>query len=125
MQKKEPEAPAEPEVIDIGPLTKMVAEKQPEVVDPKAKDVKKKVDPLEKKRQQEALIEDRTFMSRLAEQACCSEDMLEFLSEVLDEKTTDFSIEERNLFSVAFKNFIEHDRLSLVTLSDIQDFEGF
>jgi len=46
-------------------------------------------------------------MSRLAEQACCYDDMLEYLSELLDEKTTDFTVEERNLFSVAFKSFIE------------------
>lgn len=58
-------------------------------------------------------------MSRLAEQACCFDDMLEFLNEMLDEKTTDFSNEERNLFSVAFKNFIEPERLSLFTVSDI------
>ena len=45
MQKKEQEAPVEPEVIDIGPLTKMVQEKQQEIVDPKAKDSKKKIDP--------------------------------------------------------------------------------
>ena len=50
MIKKEAEAPAEPEVIDIGPLAKMVQDKQPEVVDPKAKDNKKKVDSEEKKR---------------------------------------------------------------------------
>jgi len=58
-------------------------------------------------------------MSRLAEQACCYEDMLEFLNDLLEEKTTDFNNEERNLFSVAFKSFIEHERASLVTLSDI------
>ena len=58
-------------------------------------------------------------MSRLAEQACCYEDMLEFLNDLFEEKTTDFNNEERNLFSVAFKSFIEDERASLVTLSDI------
>lgn len=58
-------------------------------------------------------------MSRLSEQACCFDDMLEFLTEILDEKTSDFTIEERNLYSVAFKNFIENDRSSLIMINDI------
>lgn len=50
--------------------------------------------------------------------------MLEYLTEILDEKTTDFTVEERNLFSVAFKNFIENDKNSLQMVHDIQDFEN-
>ena len=64
-------------------------------------------------------------MSRLAEQACCYEDMIEFLSDILDAKTSDFTVEERNLFSVAFKNFIENDKQSLEMVHDIQDFDNF
>lgn len=98
------------EVLDIGPLTKMLQEKVPEVIDLKSKEAKIKVDLAEMQRKHLFLIEDRTFMSRLAEQACCYDDMLEYLTELLDEKTTDFTIEERNLFSVAFKNLIEQER---------------
>jgi 14-3-3 protein epsilon len=71
------------------------------------------------------LIEDRTFMARLAEQACCFDDMIDFLSELLEEKTNDFTIEERNLYSVAFKNYVDTERQSIKMLTDIAEFERF
>jgi|688.fasta_scaffold1439592_1 hypothetical protein len=51
--------------------------------------------------------------------------MLEYLTEILEAKTSDFTVEERNLFSVAFKNFIENDKQSLEMVHDIQDFDHF
>lgn len=78
------------EVLDIGPLTKMGENKPPEIIEIDIKDKKnapKKIDPVEKAKKSKDLIEDRVFMARLAEQACCYEDMLEYLTEILDEKT--------------------------------------
>ena len=119
-------SPLETETIDVGPLNRMAAEKQPDPIN-KLKDAQKqvKIDPLTHAKQSKALIEDRVFMSRLAEQACCYEDMIEFLSDILDAKTSEFTVEERNLFSVAFKNFIENDKQSLEMVHDIQDFDNF
>ena len=49
-------------------------------------------------------MEEKIFMSRVAEQAERFDDMVDFLKEVISGKDGDFSTEERNLLSVGFKN---------------------
>ncbi len=53
---------------------------------------------------------DRLFMARVTEQAFKYEDMFNYMKELVANKTTDYSIEERNLLSVSFKKIIECDR---------------
>ena len=43
-------------------------------------------------------------MARVAEQADRYDDMVEYMCEMVKEKTDDFSSEERNLLNVGFKN---------------------
>ena len=46
-------------------------------------------------------------MARVAEQAERFEDMVEFLKKAIDSKSgEDFTVDERNLLSVGFKNLI-------------------
>ena len=51
-------------------------------------------------------MEEKIFMARVAEQCERYDDMVEFLRPILKEKGGDFSVEERNLLSVGFKNLI-------------------
>ena len=57
------------------------------------------------------------FMARVAEQAERFEDMVEFLKPILKEKGGDFSVEERNLLSVGFKNLIGGKRTAIRTIA--------
>merc|ERR1712196_340820 len=51
--------------------------------------------------------EEKIFLARVAEQAERFEDMVKFLQEAIDSKSgEDFTIDERNLLSVGFKNLI-------------------
>ena len=53
------------------------------------------------------LLEDRTFMARVAEEAEMYDDMVLYIKDVLaTKKDGDFTVEERNLINVSFKNFI-------------------
>ena len=65
-------------------------------------------------------IEESIFFARVAEQAERFEDMVDFLKPVLDSKGGGVSSEERNLFSVAFKNLISSKRSALRTISAIE-----
>ena len=67
-----------------------------------------------------ASVEENTFLARVAEQADRFEDMVDFLSKVLDAKGADVSSDERNLVSVAFKNMISSKRAACRTISTIQ-----
>jgi len=50
-------------------------------------------------------MEEKIFLARVAEQAERFEDMVRFLSEAINlKKGEDFTIDERNLLSVGFKN---------------------
>jgi len=49
-------------------------------------------------------LEEHIFMARVAEQAERFDDMVHYLSEVVQAKGEDFTTEERNLLSVGFKN---------------------
>ncbi|CDW77668.1 14-3-3 protein [Stylonychia lemnae] len=65
-------------------------------------------------------MEEKIFMARVAEQAERFDDMVEFLKPILREKGGDFSVEERNLLSVGFKNLIGGKRTAIRTISAIE-----
>ena len=59
-------------------------------------------------------------MARVAEQAEKFDDMVDFLQPLLSDKGGDFSVEERNLLSVGFKNLIGGKRTAIRTISAIE-----
>jgi 14-3-3 protein epsilon len=65
-------------------------------------------------------LEEKIFMARVAEQAERFDDMVDFLKPILQEKGGDFSIEERNLLSVGFKNLIGGKRTAIRTIAAIE-----
>lgn len=65
-------------------------------------------------------MEEKIFMARVAEQAERFDDMVEFLRPILKEKGSDFSVEERNLLSVGFKNLIGGKRTAIRTIAAIE-----
>ena len=65
-------------------------------------------------------MEEKIFMARVAEQAERFDDMVEFLRPILKEKGGDFSVEERNLLSVGFKNLIGGKRTAIRTIAAIE-----
>ena len=65
-------------------------------------------------------MEEKIFMARVAENAQRFDDMIEFLKLILREKEDDFSVEERNLLSVCFKNLIGGKRTAIRTISAIE-----
>ena len=67
-----------------------------------------------------ASTEENIFLARVAEQAERFEDMVKFLSKVLDEKGGDVTADERNLLSVAFKNLISSKRAACRTIAAIE-----
>ena len=67
------------------------------------------------------IVEDRTFMARVTEEAEMYDDMVIYIKELLNAKSDDFSVEERNLISVAFKNWIELERKSIKLVSDLSE----
>ena len=73
---------------------------------------------------------ENIFLARVAEQAERFDDMVEFLSKVLQETGSTVNSEERNLLSVAVKNLISGKRAACRTISAIEqnpkykNFEG-
>ena len=65
-------------------------------------------------------MEEKIFMARVAEQAERFDDMVDFLKPILKEKSGDFSVEERNLLSVGFKNLIGGKRTAIRTIGAIE-----
>merc|ERR1711976_658496 len=65
-------------------------------------------------------VEENIFLARVAEQAERFEDMVDFLSKVLDAKGQQVSSDERNLLSVAFKNLISSKRAACRTIAAIE-----
>ena len=60
-------------------------------------------------------------MARVAEQAERFEDMVDFLQQAIDAKSgEDFTIDERNLLSVGFKNLIGSERGAIRTIGAIE-----
>ena len=64
--------------------------------------------------------EERVFNAKLAEQAERYDDMVDSMKAVAMNSTTDLSVEERNLLSVAYKNVIGARRASWRVLSSIE-----
>ena len=65
-------------------------------------------------------VEQNIFLARVAEQAERFEDMVDYLSQVLDAKGEDVTSDERNLLSVAFKNLISSKRAACRTIAAIE-----
>ena len=64
--------------------------------------------------------DESIFLARVAEQAERFEDMVDFLSQVLDTKGGEVNSDERNLLSVAFKNLISSKRAACRTIAAIE-----
>jgi len=60
------------------------------------------------------------YMAKLAEQAERYDEMVEYMKKVTDGKTSDLSLEERNLLSVAYKNVVGARRASLRIIGSIE-----
>ena len=60
------------------------------------------------------------FMTRVADQAERYKDMVDFLEAVIDAKDEDLNTEERNLFSVGFKNYISSVRTAWRTITALR-----
>ena len=66
-------------------------------------------------------MEEKIFLARVAEQAERFEDMVDFLQQAIDAKSgEDFTIDERNLLSVGFKNLIGSERGAIRTIGAIE-----
>ena len=64
--------------------------------------------------------DENIFLARVAEQAERFNDMVDFMSKVLDEKKGTVNADERNLLSVAFKNLISGKRAACRTIQAIE-----
>lgn len=98
---------------DVLPLVKMLNKPALEKQEPNGIPVQEKAKPPR---------DNRLFMTRLADQASCPEEMIEYLADLMD--YGELSSDERNLVATAFKNYIEHDRKSFEMVADIQEFEN-
>ena len=67
--------------------------------------------------------EDDVYMAKLAEQAERYDEMVEYMKNVAKASTTDLSLEERNLLSVAYKNVVGARRASLRIIGSIESKE--
>jgi len=66
-------------------------------------------------------IEEKIFLARVAEQAEKFDDMVGFLKQAIEAKSgDDFTIDERNLLSVGFKNQIGANRGAIRTLGAVE-----
>ena len=66
-------------------------------------------------------MEEKIFLARVSEQAERFEDMVGFLQEAIALKSgEDFTIDERNLLSVGFKNLIGSQRGAIRTIGAIE-----
>merc|ERR1711907_794172 len=66
-------------------------------------------------------MEEKIFLARVAEQAERFEDMVTFLKQAIDAKSgEDFTVDERNLLSVGFKNLIGSQRGAIRTIGAIE-----
>ena len=66
-------------------------------------------------------LEEKIFLARVAEQAERFEDMVNFLNEAIAAKSgEDFTVDERNLLSVGFKNLIGSQRGAIRTIGAIE-----
>ena len=65
-------------------------------------------------------VETNIFLARVAEQCERFDDMVDYLSKVLQEKGAEVNADERNLLSVAFKNLISSKRQACRTIVAIE-----
>lgn len=66
-------------------------------------------------------MDEKIFLARVAEQAERFDDMVMFLTEAINMKGgEDFTIDERNLLSVGFKNLIGSQRGAIRTIGAIE-----
>ena len=67
-------------------------------------------------------LEEKIFLARVAEQAEKFDDMVSFLNEAINAKSGSdgFTIDERNLLSVGFKNQIGANRGAIRTIGAIE-----
>ena len=66
-------------------------------------------------------MEEKIFLARVAEQAERFDDMVGFLENAIESKNgEDFTIDERNLLSVGFKNLIGSQRGAIRTIGAIE-----
>ena len=66
-------------------------------------------------------MEEQVFLARVAEQAERYEDMVEYLENGVSMKGgEEFTIDERNLLSVGFKNLIGSERGAIRTIGAIE-----
>merc|ERR1711881_501890 len=66
-------------------------------------------------------MEEQIFLARVGEQAERFEDMVDFLCNAIELKSgEDFTIDERNLLSVGFKNLIGSQRGAIRTIGAIE-----
>ena len=66
-------------------------------------------------------LEEQIFLARVAEQAERFEDMVNFLEKAIQAKSgEDFTVDERNLLSVGFKNLIGSQRGAIRTIGAIE-----
>jgi len=66
-------------------------------------------------------MEEKIFLARVAEQAEKFDDMVDFLEEAIGQKNgEDFTVDERNLLSVGFKNLIGANRGAIRTIGAIE-----
>jgi len=66
---------------------------------------------------------NNVYMAKLAEQAERYDEMVEYMKEVVTKGTSDLSLEERNLLSVAYKNVVGARRASLRIIGSIENKE--
>ena len=66
------------------------------------------------------MTEEKIFLARVAEQAERFEDMVTYLKESISMKKDDFTVDERNLLSVGFKNLIGSQRGAIRTIGAIE-----
>ena len=66
-------------------------------------------------------MDEQIFLARVAEQAERFEDMVNFLKAAIAQKGgEDFTVDERNLLSVGFKNLIGSQRGAIRTIGAIE-----
>jgi 14-3-3 protein epsilon len=64
--------------------------------------------------------ENKVYLAKLAEQAERFDEMVEYMKSVADSESSELSVEERNLLSVAYKNVIGSRRASWRVISSIE-----
>ena len=69
-------------------------------------------------------FEKQIYLAMLAEQCSRYEDMMNFLEDMVQKKSSDLSSDERNLLSIAYKNTISQDRQAIRTLLSYESKEA-